>query len=157
MKNFTKTFAAFLLALLTTAFTGQEAMAQVSAEETWELTRVGSSGLPATVDNDDDGCTEEVVSGTLTLATDGTWRLVTNEREVCGNDTDNDRDSETGRYTMSGDQITFLDDDGNAEDIDNDDRSTSPDIEDLVSGTRNGDTMTVQIDDGRTELTFTRR
>ena len=43
------------------------------------------------------------------------------------------------------------------EDIDNDDRSTSPDIEDLVSGTRNGDTMTVQIDDGRTELTFTRR
>lgn len=154
MRHFTKTLAAFLFALLTVAFTGQEATAQVSAEETWELTRIGDSALPTMVEQDDDGCTEEVVSGTLTLSPNGTWRMVAEEREGCGTDIDNDRDTETGRYTMDGDTITFLDDDGNPEDIDD---NGSMDIEDLVSGTRNGDTMTVQIDDGRTQLTFERR
>jgi hypothetical protein len=57
-----------------TAVAAGEGSAQTS--ETWRLSQVDGAALPAVVEqDDDDGCREELVSGTLTLEADGRWKL----------------------------------------------------------------------------------
>jgi len=125
-----------------------------SAQETWQLAQVNGSSLPAVVEQDDDGCRDEVVAGTLTLDVDGTWSLETSEREVCGDRVEEDSETEDGRYTREASAIRFTDEDGDEEDSD-DDADDGVDVEDFVSGTVEAAALTVRLDDGNT-LTFRR-
>ena len=147
------TFGAALIAgIFGVTLSVQDAVAQSTTDEMYQLVQVDGSDLPA-VFEEDGQCREEIVSGTLTLAADGTWSLDILERDVCGDRIDEGREREDGRYTVAGDEITFLDEDGDPEDTDENKR---PDIDDLISGTRDGDTLTVLLDDGRTQLVFRR-
>ncbi|HEX6587415.1 MAG TPA: hypothetical protein VF039_00220 [Longimicrobiales bacterium] len=131
------------------AFDAQAAAAQQA--ETWQLAEVNGAALPAVVETDDDGCRDEVVSGTLTLSTGGMWKLTTNEREVCGNRVEEETEEEDGRYTVQGETIRFDDDDDDADDDDGSD----DDVDDFVSATRSGTTLTVRLEGDRT-LVFRR-
>lgn len=118
----------------------------VAAQETWQLAQVNGNALPFVTDTDDDGCREEVTSGTLTLAADDTWRLELTEREVCGNDVDEEIEDEDGRFTEANNAVRFLDDDGDPED--------GNDIDDIANATRSGNTLTVTNGDGGVTLVF---
>ena len=122
--------------------------AEAQQNETWRLTQVNGAALPAVTDEDDDGCSEEVVAGTLTLQSGGEWELELNEREVCGNDVEEETEKEDGRYAVQADGIHFTDDDGDTEDGD--------DVDDMAHGTRAGQTLTVRSGRGNTVLVFQR-
>lgn len=132
------------------------ATAPAQQTQSWSLVEVSGDALPVVVDVDDD-CREEVVGGTLTLAVDGTWTLVTLERETCGGDVKESEDTEEGRYEAEGDRVRFFDEDGDpgTEEID-DDQDDEVDVEDLMSGTRAGTTMTVELVHGTATLLFRR-
>src|SRR5690606_5266842 len=130
-----------------------EAAAQVSTEETWQLARVGEQALPVVTEEHGE-CRDELHGATLTLHTDGRWTLVETKREVCGGDTDEDVDTDDGRYTISGDEIHFTDDDGDPNRADSDDDELE--IDDLVHGARTTEGLTIRVADGDTELHFTR-
>lgn len=156
MRKSLKVVATAIAGLFVLTWSAPGASAQ-SADEVYELVQVDGNALPATVADDDEGCVQEVMSATLTLAADNTWRIETHMREVCGNDAEEDRDTETGRFTVDGNTITFADDDGTPEDSDENDRAAAPDLEDLLTATRTQDGLVVTLDDGRTKLTFRRR
>ncbi len=115
---------------------------------TWTLARVEGRALPTVVDTDGP-CRDELVRGTLTLG-DGTWTMETVERELCdGRPPREDRETEHGRYTVSGQTLAFTDDDG-----DDDDAPSSPDggvdVDEPASGTVDGGTLTVRLREGQT-------
>ena len=134
-----------------TAFAAGDAAAQ----ESWQLAQVNGGALPVVTEQDEDGCRDEIVAGTLTLNGDGTWRLETTEREVCGDNVEDDAEREDGRFTRDASGIRFTDDDGDEEDADDQTGDDDVDVEDFVSATVAGGTMTVRLDDGNT-LTFRR-
>ena len=156
MRKSLKVVATAIAGLFVLTWSAPGASAQ-SADEVYELVQVDGNALPATVADDDEGCVQEVMSATLTLAADNTWRIETHKREVCGHDAEDDRDTATGRFTVDGNTITFADDDGTPEDSDENDRAAAPDLEDLLTATRTQDGLVVTLDDGRTKLTFRRR
>ncbi len=119
------------------------------SEETWRLSQVDGNALPHVVDQDDDGCREEVVSGALTLHADGRWTLVTQEREVCGSEIEDETEEEDGRYEAQGETVRFADEDGDVE-------TDGDDVDDIAHGTRNGSTLTVRTGGGDRVLVFTR-
>ena len=143
-------FEIIAIAATLVALDAQSAAAQQA--ETWQLAEVNGAALPTVVETDDDGCRDEVVSGTLTLSADGKWKLTTNEREVCGNRIEEETEEEDGRYTVQGETIRFDDDD--ADDADDDDASDD-DVDDFVSASRSGSTLTVRLEGERT-LVFRR-
>jgi hypothetical protein len=117
-----------------------------SVSGTYILERVGSSGLPATVEVEGD-CREEVLAATLTLNANDTWRLETRERDVCPNETEDENESATGRYRVSGTTIEFLDDDGESQQGESGD-----DLDELSTGRIEGTALRVRL--GRTETTL---
>ena len=143
--------------IITTGIIALTALAagDASAQEAWQLARVNGSALPAVIEQDDDGCRDELVSGTLTLSGDGTWVLQTRERETCGDDVDEETEREDGRYARDAGAITFTDQDGDSEDADDEDADDGIDVDDFVSGSADAGSLTVRLDDGNT-LTFRR-
>ena len=130
-----------------------DAAAQVSAQETWQLAEVAGAALPVVTEENED-CRDELHSATLTLHTDGRWTLVTTEREVCGQNSEDDEDTEEGRYTVEGDVIRFTDEDGEPAQDDGDDSELE--VDDLVQATRTADGLLVRVADDGTELRFRR-
>jgi hypothetical protein len=140
--------------------------------ETWQLAEVNGTALPALIEQDGENCREEVLSGTLTMESDGDWTLVTQEREVCGDQVEEESDEEDGRFTAQGESFTFTEEDDDADDDDADDDDADDDddddgddadddddgddADDLASGTRSGTTLTVRLEDGSTVLLFRR-
>ena len=145
MKNI---IAAGVIALVTLS------AGEAAAQETWQLAQINGSALPFVTDQDDDGCREEVVSGTLTLGTDGRWTLATNEREVCGDKVEEETEEEDGRFSADGDALRFTDEDDDDDSSDDDD--DGDDFDDLANGTRAGNTLTVRSGDGSTTVVFQR-
>jgi hypothetical protein len=119
---------------------------------TYALAQVDGRALPAVVDTDG-ACREELLSGTMTLA-DGTWTLETVERETCeGKAPSEDRETETGRYTASGQALTFAAD-ADTDDADDDRPAGTPDtdvdVDEPATGTMDGATLTVRLREGQT-------
>lgn len=144
---------ASLIAAAGVALSAEGAAAQVASTETYQLAQVAGQALPVVTEEHDE-CRDELHAATLTLETDGTWSLVTTEREVCGQDVDEDEDREDGRYTIQGETIRFTDDDGDAPQADGDPNELE--VDDLVEATRTADGLTVRVADDDTELTFRR-
>lgn len=127
---------------------------------TWTLAQVDGRDLPAMVETED-ACRDEVVSGTLTLA-ESTWTLETVDRETCeGREPSEERDTESGTYTRSGQTLAFTDDDGDGPDATDDDAAEAADevddvdVDELATGTEQGGTLTIQLHEGHT-LVFRR-
>lgn len=119
----------------------------------WTLASVDGRALPAVVDTDG-SCREEVVSGTLTLG-ESTWTLETVERETCeGAQPREDRDTERGGYTRSGQTLAFTDDDGDRPET-ADAADDDLDLDELATGTEEGGTLTIRLHEGQT-LVFRR-
>lgn len=135
------------------------ASAQVAQPETWRLADIDGSPMPAVVDIEDD-CAETIAAATLTLDANGEWTLIWTEQETCGGEIeDEDEDErERGRYTVDGQTVRFLDEDGEAgeEDDSDDEDEVDVDIEELSVGTRSAATLTVRLRDGQTNLVFRR-
>ena len=156
MHNRTNLLALAAVAAGAFAFDAAPASAQaVSAEETYRLVQVAGTALPTVVEEDDDGCREEVLAGTLTLETDGDWKLVTRERETCGNDVEEEEDTEEGEYRIEGSAIRFVEEDDDDDD-DDADETEDVDLDDLATGTRTSDGLTITLEDGETTLVFRR-
>lgn len=116
---------------------------------TYALAQVDGRALPATVDTDG-ACRDELVSGTLTLA-EGVWTLETTERELCeGRAAREDRDTERGRYTVSGASVTFTEEDDDGDDSPDTAADTDVDVDELAAGAVDGGTLTVRLREGQT-------
>lgn len=149
--------ATLILAGLATGALGTAASAAgqaVSQDETFRLIEVAGKALPAVIE-EEDSCREEVVSGTLTLKADGMWILVTQEREVCGDRVEEEEEREEGKYSIEGSSIQFVDDDddGDAEEDDTDD---DLDLDDMTTGTRTAEGLTVRLKGSDAVLVFRR-
>ena len=122
----------------------------------YRLVEVDGKPLPAQVEKEW-RCHEEVTAGTLTLTGDGRWHLESATREVCGDRTKDDRDSEHGSYTRNGSALAFLDEDGQAESDGGRGLDKDIDLDDFKSGTLASDgALRVQLADGLTTLLFRR-
>ncbi len=139
------------LALLVLGLWTGQAQAQSSVVGTWELAEIDGNALPAVIDQDGD-CREEIVSATLTVAPDSSWRLESVERDICGNDTKEEKEQDSGRYRPDGNNVEFLDSAGKSQKDESGD-----DVDDLSSGTVDGDTLTVQLGKLDKRMTFRRR
>lgn len=156
------TKAALVLALLLTAATGSaraqgpaagpEPRSTVLSDERYRLVTIAGKPLPAVVEQER-SCREEVTQGTLMLGADSLWSLHLATREICGDRTEQESDTDGGRYDRDGSKIRFHDDDGD------DDRDGSRggdiDLDDLKTGAvSTGGVLTVQLEDGKTSLVF---
>jgi hypothetical protein len=152
MKNRKQLLTIAMIAGATMALTDMAAVAQTAPEsETFQLVQVGQLALPAVVEQKD-GCREEVLSGTLTLK-GGAWTLVTREREVCGDEVEEEGESEAGKYRLEGTLIRFSRD---GDDDAKGDADDDLDVEDMTDGTRTADGLSVRLDDGKTTLSYRR-
>lgn len=125
---------------------------------TYTLAQVDGRALPVVTETDG-ACRDELVSATLTLA-DGAWTLETMERELCeGEAPREDRETDRGRYTLSGQTVTFAggDADDEAEAAEDEEGRTEPsgsdvevDVEEPARGTVDGGTLTVLLRGGQT-------
>lgn len=124
----------------------------VSEAETFTLVQISGAALPAVVE-EEGGCREEVLGGTLTLEA-GEWVLATQERETCGDQVEEEEEREEGRYEVDRETIRFFDgdeDDDDAEDDDTeDDDEDEIDVDDLATGARTADGLTIQLQDAGT-------
>jgi hypothetical protein len=133
------------------------AAAQVAAAGTrYSLVEVAGARLPAETEKEW-RCREEVTGGTLSLREDGHWLLETATREICGDRTEEDRDTDDGTYRTEGSTLHFLDDDG---------RESSAgwglenevDLDDLRTGTLTPDgTLTIRLANDKHTLVFRRQ
>ena len=125
-----------------------------SQDETFRLIQVAGKALPAVIE-EEDGCREEVVSGTLTLKADGIWILVAQEREVCGDRVEEEEEREEGKYSIEGSSIRFVDDDSDG-DAEEDDTDDDLDLDDMTTGTRTAEGLTVRLKGSDAVLVFRR-
>ena len=143
--------AALGAGVLALAAAGASAQAPAQAE-VYRLATVEGRALPVVIEQEGD-CRDELLGGTLTLEADGEWTLVTQEREVCGDRVEEDEEREEGRYTVEGQTVRFLDEDGEAEqEDDRDDETPDFDVDDLTVGTRSAGALSVRLEDGRTAV-----
>ncbi|HEY0018651.1 MAG TPA: hypothetical protein VGC13_20250 [Longimicrobium sp.] len=158
MKSKTLLLAGFGAAALVVAAERSGAQDRVGGVPgTYALARVDGRALPAVVEADG-ACRDELLSGTLALA-DGAWTLETVERETCeGQAPREDRETERGRYTVSGQAVTFAADESDDAD-DADDAAGSAgaavsdadvDVDEPATGTMDGATLTVRLREGQT-------
>lgn len=129
---------------------------------TWQLVQVNGQALPVFT-GAYENCREYVVSGTMTLMADGTYRAMPMMRDVCTDRGESTREAEPemGTYTVSGTTIRF-----NEEAIerpeynrweDSTGRGPEIPIEDLGgTGTLQGDLLQVRLSDDRSTATFRR-
>lgn len=152
-------FGAAALVVVAERSGAQDRVASVPG--TYALAQVDGRALPAVVETDG-ACRDELLSGTLTLA-DGAWTLETVERETCdGQAPREDRETERGRYTVSGQAVTFAaaesDDAADADDADDADDAAGAsgtagsdvDVDEPATGTMDGATLTVRLREGQT-------
>ena len=122
----------------------------------YTLIEVAGKPLPALVEQEL-RCREEVTAGALTLRDDGRWLFETTTREVCGDRTEQDRDTDDGTYSSQGSTLRFLDDEGRVPSDSGWGLGTDVDLDDFVSGTLAGDgRLNIRLADGRTTLVFRR-
>ena len=113
---------------------------------TYHLTKVGQSGLPAVME-EEEGCREEVNSATLTLDGSGSWKLHATGREVCKDEVETETETDSGEYTMDGKNVVFV-----GVDVDEDDN----DVLDVANGVIEGNTLTIVGPGGRS-MVFTKK
>lgn len=118
----------------------------------YRLTSVNGQALPVQLGTDD-GCKELVTAATLTLTADGKWTLRHDERKECPSGARTETESESGKYTLTGTSVTFMDDDGkrNTGGTPDDDI----DLDELDQGTVSGTSLSVKLKEGQT-LVFQR-
>lgn len=135
--------------------TSAEQLPVQAQPNTYRLAEIAGRTLP-TIIEEEDGCREELVSATLTLA-GRNWTLVTAEREVCGELVETEEERETGSYSVADQTIRFRegdDDDDDDEDLDDADEL---EVDELDLGTVSNDgSLVVQLRDGETILVFRR-
>ena len=141
MHHLTRTLP-FALGLAVSALLTEPAAAQTSAGS-YALAEIGGKTLPGVIEVEGD-CREEIVNATLTLNADGTWQLERHERDVCGDKTEDEKESDKGRYRVTGTSIEFMDDDGDVQT-----KKEGDDLEDLSTGTLQANTISVKL--GATE------
>ena len=147
------TFGAIALAVMGALAPAEDMRAQdVTSTGTYRLTELDQTPLPAVIDIEDEGrCREELWSAALTLRRNGTWSLVSRDREVCFGDLvrDFDEDLDEGTYVVTGSTILFFDEDGRIPaDRDHDVYRDDVEIEDLEVGTLSHNALSVRLDDG---------
>lgn len=149
----TMTITAVAGATLIAAAGLNPAAADAVQEEVFQLVQVAGQNLPVVTEENGD-CRDELLAATLTLHAGQRWTLVTQEREVCGDQADDDEDREEGTYAVDGETIRFMDEDGDLPQDDGDDSELE--IDDLLEGVRTDTGLTVRVVDGETELQFSR-
>lgn len=115
--------------------------ADSESAETFRLTEVGGKPLPVSYP-EENGCQEEIISATLSLESDGDWKMEQKKRETCGDGVEEDEDVEQGSYTVDGSTYRFTAPQGG---------TASPgeiEIENLANGTLAGDVLTARLADG---------
>lgn len=132
--------------------TGPEPRSGAPTDERYRLLTIAGKPLPAVVEKER-SCREEVTRGTVALGADSLWSLHVTTREVCGERSEEEFDTDGGRYSREGSSLRFHDDDG---DDDRDWRlGEEMDVDDLKTGTVSSDgSLTVQMGDGKTSLVF---
>ena len=116
-----------------------------SVAGTWDLVQVGGKALPAVMEVEGD-CREEIVSAVLTLNVNNTWKLERAERDVCGDKVDEEKETDEGRYRVTGSTIELLDKDGKTQTDE-----AGDDLDDFTAGTVANNTITVKL--GKTDNT----
>jgi hypothetical protein len=136
-----------IIAMAMTLLITDAAQSQVAG--TYRLAEIGGAALPATIETEDD-CREDVVSATLTLDAQGTWRLEWVEHEICPNQKpEEERESGKGRYRANGAALEFLNDSGKSQgDSDGDD------LDDISAGTIESNTIRVKLGNTDKMLVF---
>ena len=132
--------------------TGPAPNSTALTDERYRLVTIAGAPLPAVVEKER-SCREEVTQGSLALGSDSLWTLHLAVREVCGDRSEQESETEGGRYSREGGTIRFHDDDGD------DDRDWGlghdVDVDDLKTGTVSSEgALTVQLEDGKTTLVF---
>jgi hypothetical protein len=128
----------FAVALLATASTTDVANAQ-NVAGTYTLATIDGKALPGVIEVEGD-CREEIVTATLVLGADGTWKLDRHERDVCGTTIEDETEADSGRYTVNGPSIEFFDDKGKSQRSDEGD-----DLEDLATGSIREDGISIRV------------
>ena len=142
-----------MMLALTLAIAGSEAYAQSPDPTRYTLVAVRGKALPATVEKEL-RCREDVTAATLSLSGDGRWLLETATKEICGDRTEEDSDRDHGTYTMEGQKLSFLDDDGRENHDSGSGTGTDDDLDEFKSGTLAPDgSLTITLADG-TPLLF---
>jgi hypothetical protein len=106
---------------------------------TYQLTKVGQSGLPAVME-EEEGCREEVTSATLMLDGSGGWKLNATGRETCKDEVEVETETDAGEYTTNGKNVVFTGVDA-VED--------ENDVLDVANGVIDGNTLTIVGPGGR--------
>jgi hypothetical protein len=122
-----------------------------SVTGTWDLRQVADKALPAVIEVEGD-CREEIVSATLTLNADNTWRLERTERDVCGSKVEDEKESDSGQYRVGGTTIEFMDDDGKSQQ-----EESGDDLDDFSVGTVADNVITVRLGKTETSARFQKR
>ena len=142
-----------LMLALTMAIAWSDAYAQSQAPTRYTLVAVRGKALPATVEKEL-RCREDVTAATLSLSGDGRWLLETATKEICGDRTEEDSDRDHGTYTMEGQKLSFLDDDGRENHDSGSGTGADDDLDEFKSGTLAPDgSLTITLADG-TPLLF---
>jgi hypothetical protein len=145
-----------VLAAGASARAGAQVVDSAAGTTRYMLVEVAGKALPALVERER-SCREDVIAGALTLSDDGRWLLETTTREVCGDRSKEDRDSDDGTYSSDGAALTFRDDDGDQNAEREWQVGTDIDLDEVERGTIAGDgTLSVQLADARTTLVFRR-
>lgn len=141
------------------AFAAAPAVAQTPATlqapvaGTYELVEVSGGALPATVEQSAE-CVERVTKGTLTLEEDGDWRIELTEEETCGTEVSEETEDEEGDFTVEGAEIDFQP--GEEEEFTDVDPEDDLDLDELVSGTHDGETLRIRAGESGTVIVFRR-
>ena len=151
--------ALFLIGAPATAQVQTDPTQQQSIVGTWTLVEVDGQ-LPFTVEQKDD-CVEQVTAGTLIFEEDGDWTVQLTEVETCGSDIDEDTEKEDGDYTVEGTTINFRPGDDQAAAPPAAERAADPtapmreiEVDELVTGTLEGDVIRVRIRDSQAVAVF---
>jgi hypothetical protein len=136
-----------IIALAMTILITGKAQSQVTG--TYQLAEIGGKALPATIETEDE-CREDVVSATLTLDTNGTWRMEWVEHEICPNQQpEEERENGKGRYRANGAVLEFLNDAGKSQG-----ESDGDDLDDISTGTVESNTIRVKLGNTDKMLVF---